>query len=190
MDENIPLLKLENVSKDFFGNKVLMGINLTVNKGEIVGLVGENGAGKSTMMNIIFGSNVIKDTGGYEGKIFLNGKEVNFQSSFDALDAGIGMVHQEFSLIPGFTAYENIVLNREDKNYNFAVEIFGDRLSTLNREKMKERGLNAIKTLEVNVDINMLVKEMPVGHKQFTEIAREIDRKQTKVLVYALQAFL
>jgi simple sugar transport system ATP-binding protein len=183
MDENIPLLKLENVSKDFFGNKVLMGINLTVNKGEIVGLVGENGAGKSTMMNIIFGSNVIKDTGGYEGKIFLNGKEVNFQSSFDALDAGIGMVHQEFSLIPGFTAYENIVLNREDKNYNFAVEIFGDRLSTLNREKMKERGLNAIKTLEVNVDINMLVKEMPVGHKQFTEIAREIDRKQTKVLV-------
>lgn len=183
MDEKIPLLKLENISKDFFGNKVLVNINLTVNEGEIVGLVGENGAGKSTMMNIIFGSNVIKSTGGYEGKIYLNNKEVNFQSSFDALDAGIGMVHQEFSLIPGFTAYENIVLNREDTNYNFITEIFGDRLSTLNREKMKKRGLDAINTLEVNVDINMPVNEMPVGHKQFTEIAREIDRKNTKVLV-------
>ncbi|UYO99583.1 sugar ABC transporter ATP-binding protein [Oceanotoga sp. DSM 15011] len=183
MNEKVPLLKLENISKDFFGNKVLNDINLTIEQGEIIGLVGENGAGKSTMMNIIFGSNIIKDTGGYGGKIYLNGSEINFNSSFDALDAGIGMVHQEFSLIPGFTAYENIVFNREDTKYNFMVDIFGDRLSTLNRSKMKERAEKAIKTLEVNVDINMLVNEMPVGHKQFTEIAREIDRKNTKILV-------
>jgi len=177
------LLKMEHVSKDFYGNQVLKDVNLTVKPGEVIGLVGENGAGKSTLMNILFGDSAIYETGGFEGKIFFDGKEVNFSSPFDAIDAGIGMVHQEFVLIPGFTAVENIFLNREPTKYNFLSEIFGDKLNVLDREEMKKRAIEAIKMLEIELDPEMMVKEMPVGHKQFIEIAREIDRKSKKLLV-------
>lgn len=177
------LLKMEHISKDFFENKVLNDVNLTIGRGEIIGLVGENGAGKSTLMNILFGLPVIHETGGYEGRIFLEGKEVKFRNPFEALEAGIGMVHQEFILIPGFTAIENILLNREPARYNVLSELFGDRLNVLNRKEMRERAVEAIQTLGVAIDPEMLVNEMPVGHRQFTEIAREIDKKETKLLV-------
>ena len=177
------LLKMEHISKDFYGNKVLKNINILVRPGEIIGLVGENGAGKSTLMNILFGDSVIHETGGFEGKIFFDGKEVNFSSPFDAIDAGIGMVHQEFIFIPGFTATENILLNKEPIKYNLFSEIFGDKLNVLNREEMKKRAIEAIKMLEIELDPEMIVKEMPIGHKQFIEIAREIDRKSLKLLV-------
>jgi len=177
------LLKMEHVNKDFYGNRVLKNINISVRPGEIIGLVGENGAGKSTLMNILFGDPIIHETGGFEGKITFDGKEVNFSSPLDAIDAGIGMVHQEFIFIPGFTATENILLNKEPTRYNFFSEIFGDKLNVLNREEMKKRAIEAIKMLEIELDPEMIVKEMPVGHKQFIEIAREIDRKSMKLLV-------
>ena len=177
------LLKMEQVSKDFYGNKVLNNINISIRSGEIIGLVGENGAGKSTLMNILFGDPIIHETGGFEGKIIFDGKEVNFASPFDAIDAGIGMVHQEFIFIPGFTATENILLNKEPTKYNFVSEIFGDKLNVLDREEMKKRAIEAIKILEIELDPEMIVREMPVGHKQFIEIAREIDRKLLKLLV-------
>ncbi|MCB1223252.1 MAG: sugar ABC transporter ATP-binding protein, partial [Mesotoga sp.] len=183
MDEKQYLLKMENISKEFFGNQVLKDVTLSVGKGEIVGLVGENGAGKSTLMNILFGLPVIQETGGFQGRILLDDVEVNFTSPFEAIEAGIGMVHQEFILIPGFTATENILLNRESTNYNIFVEVFGERLRTLNREEMHKRAVAAIEKLEVQLDPDMLVSEMPVGHRQFTEIAREMDRKSTKLLV-------
>ncbi len=177
MDEKQYLLKMENISKEFFGNQVLKDVTLSVGKGEIVGLVGENGAGKSTLMNILFGLPVIQETGGFQGRILLDDVEVNFTSPFEAIEAGIGMVHQEFILIPGFTATENILLNRESTNYNIFVEVFGERLRTLNREEMHKRAVAAIEKLEVQLDPDMLVSEMPVGHRQFTEIAREMDRR-------------
>ncbi|MBA7523031.1 Xylose import ATP-binding protein XylG [subsurface metagenome] len=177
------LLKMEHVSKNFYGNKVLKNINVSVRPGEIIGLVGENGAGKSTLMNILFGDPIIHETGGFEGKIIFDGKEVNFSSPLDAINAGIGMVHQEFIFIPGFTTTENILLNKEPTRYNFFSEIFGDKLNVLNREEMKKRAIEAIKMLEIELDPEMMVKEMPVGYKQFIEIAREIDRKSMKLLV-------
>ena len=135
-----PLLRMEGVGKSYYGNRVLKNVNLTLGKGEILGLVGENGAGKSTLMNILFGMTVIRNTGGYEGKIYIDGKEANFASPFDALDEGIGMVHQEFSLIPGFTVAENVVLNREPMKYNPLVEAFGERLSTIDRPEISSCG--------------------------------------------------
>ncbi|MCX7828198.1 MAG: sugar ABC transporter ATP-binding protein [Thermanaerothrix sp.] len=176
-------MRLEHVGKEYYGNRVLADVSFTLNPGEALGLVGENGAGKTTLMKILFGMPVIHQTGGYEGKIFFDGQEVSFKSPFDALDAGIGMVHQEFSLIPGFTATENILLNRESTLYNPLVEVFGDRLRTLDRPVMKERAQKAISVLGVDIDPDTLCSEMPVGHKQFTEIAREIDRSNTKLLV-------
>jgi simple sugar transport system ATP-binding protein len=135
------------------------------------------------MMKILFGMPDIADTGGFEGKVFFDGAEVKFRNPFDALDAGIGMVHQEFSLIPGFTAAENILLNRESTKYNPLVEIFDERISTLDRSKMRERAMKAIDTLGVELDPDTLTSEMPVGHKQFTEIARELDRSLMKLLI-------
>src|SRR5262245_47458036 len=95
-------LELRSVVKEYEGNRVLKGVSLTVREGEIHALVGENGAGKSTLMNILFGMPVIWETGGYQGEILLGGAPARFRSPAEAMDAGIGMVHQEFMLLPGF----------------------------------------------------------------------------------------
>ncbi|MBQ9565075.1 MAG: sugar ABC transporter ATP-binding protein [Synergistaceae bacterium] len=178
----VPLLKLENIGKEYYGNRVLNNVNFSLDEGEILGLVGENGAGKSTLMNILFGMPVIAATGGYEGNVIFDGHPVRFTSPTQALAAGIGMVHQEFSLIPGFTATENIQLNREELNPSLLEYIFSHRMSTLDRDAMRARADTAIKTLGVDISPDMVVAEMPVGYKQFIEIAREIDREQTRLL--------
>lgn len=177
------LLKIENLSKSFGENKVLKDINLDVKEGEIVGLVGENGAGKSTLMKCIFGMPVILETGGYGGNILIDGEKVNFKSPFEALEAGIGMVHQEFSLIPGFKASENVVLNRESTKDSLLEKLFGSRIKAIDRKGVESRANNALSTLGVDIDVNTVITEMPVAHKQFTEIAREIERENTKLLV-------
>lgn len=181
-NENIRL-KVEGIGKQFEGNRVLKDINFSLEKGKILGLVGENGAGKSTLMKILFGMNVIADTGGYEGNIYLDGEKINFKSPLDALKAGIGMVHQEFSLIPGFTTTENILLNMEKTKPSIISRILGKRLETIDMPTMRKRAQNAIETLGVQLDPDTLVSEIPVGHKQFIEIAREIDREKVKLLV-------
>ncbi|MDC7286751.1 sugar ABC transporter ATP-binding protein [Blautia schinkii] len=178
-----PLLEMKNVKKSFFENQVLSDINFKLEEGEVLGLVGENGAGKSTLMKILFGMDVIRETGGYEGDILINGEKVQFNTPFDALAAGVGMVHQEFSLIPGFTATENIVLNREQKKKNVLSEVFGDRLDTLNRGQMSETAAEAIDKMGFQIDADMSINNMPVGHKQFTEIARELSKENLKLLI-------
>ncbi len=181
-EENV-LLKVEDVGKEFGGVPVLKGINFSLEKGQILGLCGENGAGKSTLMKILFGMNVIAETGGYEGNIYLEGQKIQFRGPLDALRAGVGMVHQEFSLIPGFTTAENLLLNTEITRPSVISKVFGKKLETLNIPAMRNRAKNAIARLEVDLDIDTMVSEMPVGHKQFIEIAREIDRDNVKLLV-------
>ena len=183
INDNTPLLEMRNIKKDFFGNQVLTDINFTLKAGEVLGLVGENGAGKSTLMKLLFGMDVIRETGGYGGDVLINGEKVNFSTPFDALNAGIGMVHQEFSLIPGFTATENILLNREPMKKNIISEVFGDRLNTLDYKAMAERSSQAIDKMGVKIDADMVISVMPVGHKQFTEIARELSKEQLKLLI-------
>jgi len=183
MGQTGPLLSVKNVSKEFYGNVVLQDVSFDLHEGEILGLVGENGAGKTTLMRILFGMPVIAETGGFKGTIEIDGRPVSFSSPFDALDAGIGMVHQEFSLIPGFSTTENIVLNRESMRPSLLNEVFGERMSILDRTLMRQRSESAIAKLGVTLDPDMLVTEMPVGHKQFTEIAREISRDHSRILV-------
>ena len=175
-----PLLEMKGISKEFSGNKVLNDINFKLYPGEILGLVGENGAGKSTLMKILFGMDEIRETGGYGGEILIDGKKVTFNSSEDAIKAGIGMVHQEFSLIPDFTVGENILLNREPEKYSVMSELFGKRLNTLDRKEMQRRALKAIERLGVELDANKKISGLPVGYKQFTEIARELSKEDDK----------
>lgn len=175
-DKKIPLLEMKNISKDFSGNQVLNDINFSIQKGEILGLVGENGAGKSTLMKILFGMDEIRTTGGYGGQVIIKGEVVNFNSSLDALEKGIGMVHQEFSLLPDFSAAENIVLNREPLKPSIMSELFGDRMNSLNRDEIDAIAKTSIEKLGISLDTSMKVSSMPVGHKQFTEIARELSK--------------
>ncbi|MBQ1492992.1 MAG: sugar ABC transporter ATP-binding protein [Blautia sp.] len=180
--ENAPLLRMKGIQKNFFGNQVLSDINMELNEGEVIGLCGENGAGKSTLMRILFGSPDIRETGGYGGEIYFAGEKRDFASPFEAIGAGIGMVHQEFSLIPGFTTTENILLNREPRAKSLLPE-GAHRTYLLDRAKMEVEAKEAIEKLGVALDQKMIISEMPVGHMQFTEIARELSKDQLKLLI-------
>ncbi len=183
MEEKV-VLKLDNIEKEYFGNKVLKGVNLTVKAGEIHALVGENGAGKSTLMNIIFGMPVIHSTGGYKGEIEFDGQKVEVKSPKDAMNLGIGMVHQEFMLLPGFTITENIKLNREITKHNALSKILGPSLKTLDIEAMRKDSQKALTQLGMTVDDWLPIAGLPVGYMQFVEIAREIDKENMKLLVF------
>lgn len=179
------ILKMNNIGKEYYGNKVLKGVNIFVEKGEVHGLIGENGAGKSTLMNILFGMPVIHSTGGYSGEIFLSGKQMDIKSPFEAMNMGIGMVHQEFMLIPDFTITENIKINREITQDNCFSKLFkSDRLKTLNQRAMAKDTRQALNRVGLNIDEWVTIAGLPVGHMQFIEIAREIDKTDLKLLVF------
>ncbi|MDY5482627.1 MAG: sugar ABC transporter ATP-binding protein [Otoolea sp.] len=182
MSEN--LLEFKNVSKSFYGNQVLKNINMTLKKGEVHALIGENGAGKSTLMNILFGMPAIHETGGFEGTVEIEGKEMHIRSPHDAMLEGIGMVHQEFMLIPGFTITENIKLNREITKGNVVSKILGKRLEGLNYKQMNSDAQQALQMLDMDIESYTKVAGLPVGHMQFIEIAREIDKEGVKILVF------
>ncbi|MBA3061901.1 MAG: sugar ABC transporter ATP-binding protein, partial [Atribacteria sp.] len=175
---------MKNINKEYFGSKVLKNINITVNEGEIRSLVGENGAGKSTLMNILFGMPLIHNTGGFKGKIFFNGEKVDIKSPWSAMDLGIGMVHQEFMLLPGFSITENIKLNREQTKHNLLSKLFGPKLKSLDFVSMRKDSRFVLDALDLSIDEMLPVAGLPVGYMQFIEIARELDKKYTKLIVF------
>ncbi len=184
MDEQY-LLSMNNISKEYFGNRVLKGVNLQVKPGEIHALVGENGAGKSTLMNILFGMPVIFSTGGFEGEIQINGEPTPIESPHKAMDCGIGMVHQEFMLIPEFNVTENIKLGREIGETTALSRIFGKSLEMLNWHKMNRDARASLDSIGMsNIEEYAKIAGMPIGYKQFVEIAREIDKTGIKLLVF------
>lgn len=179
------VLQMKNIEKEYYGNKVLKGINLDIKPGEIHAIVGENGAGKSTLMNILFGMRVIQDTGGYEGEVIIDGELVKTKTSEDVMALGVGMVHQEFMLIPDFTVAENIKLNREKTISNTISKItHNSSLEFLNIKQMNKESRAALDVLGMNLSEKTKVSVLPIGHKQFVEIAREIDKKDIKLLVF------
>lgn len=176
---------MNNVAKEYYGNRVLKGINLKVKPGEIHALLGENGAGKSTLMNILFGMPVIHSTGGFEGDVLINGEKVDVKSPIEAMNIGIGMVHQEFMLVPGFTITENIKLNREITKSNIVSTLLkNDSLKTVDIKAMGHDARIALDTLGMDISEWTKIAGLPVGHMQFVEIAREIDKKGIKLLVF------
>ena len=179
------LLSLNNISKEYYGNRVLKGVNLHIKPGEIHALVGENGAGKSTLMNILFGMPVIFSTGGFEGEILINGKPTSIDSPHTAMECGIGMVHQEFMLIPEFNVTENIKLGREIGEPTAFSKIFGKLLDKMNWTQMSSEARKSLDSIGMmNIEEYTKVAGMPIGYKQFVEIAREIDKTGIKLLVF------
>ena len=109
-------VELHNISKTFPGNvQANKDVTIQVRKGEVLAILGENGAGKSTIVNILYGL-ISKDAG--SGKILINGEEVFLKSPQDAISRGVGMVHQHFKLIPPLSVTENVVLGLEPRDRN------------------------------------------------------------------------
>ncbi|HYM81191.1 MAG TPA: sugar ABC transporter ATP-binding protein [Candidatus Limnocylindria bacterium] len=181
---NQPVLELRHVSKDYYGNRVLKDVSLAVRPGTIHALVGENGAGKSTLMNVLFGMPVIRDTGGYQGDVVLGGETVRFSAPEQAMAAGIGMVHQEFMLIPGFSIAENIKLNREPTKPTLLSRVAGPKLERVDRRQCGADARAALDLVGLSVDEWIEVAGLPVGHKQFVEIAREVDKRNVRLLIF------
>ena len=177
------ILQMNHITKQYFGNAVLKDVSINVRQGEILALVGENGAGKSTLMNVLFGMPVIYSTGGFEGEVLVEGEPVHIQSPFDAMRYGIGMVHQEFMLIDGYSVAENIKLNRENLRHTLAGKVLGKQLTPLDRETMQKESEETLRDLGISIPATEMVGRLSVGSKQFLEIARELDKKNIRLVV-------
>ncbi len=152
-----PAIELRNITKTFGHVVANKDVCLTVNRGEILSILGENGRGKTTLMNMISGI-YYPD----EGQIFIDGEEVVIRSPKDAFDHRIGMIHQHFKLVDVFTAAENIVLGLEEKRYNLK------QSAARIREISEQYGFD--------VDPNKKIYDMSVSEKQTVEILKVLYR--------------
>lgn len=177
------VLEMKGISKEYFGNPVLKDVSIRVRPGEIMALVGENGAGKSTLMNILFGMPTIHSTNGFKGEIRIDGETVQISSPLDAMRHGIGMVHQEFMLIDDYEIAENVKLNRENLKKGILRKLFGDKAGVLDRRAMKEETAATLDEVGLNIDAATHTGSLPVGYKQFIEIARELDKNNVRLIV-------
>lgn len=165
------VLEAKNIHKTFNNTiKALQGVNLEIKKGEIHALCGENAAGKSTLMNILYGM-FSPDM----GEIWLDGKICNITHPADAIDYGIGMVHQHFQLIPDFTALENIILGKEKKYTN----AFGN----INYNKAREDVEKILEKLDIEMDLNKKAGEMTIGFQSKIEIVKTLFRG-AKIIIF------
>ncbi|WP_346707718.1 ATP-binding cassette domain-containing protein [Massilistercora timonensis] len=162
------LLQMKNISKEFPGVKALDNVSLTLKRGTVHALMGENGAGKSTLMKCLFGM-YSKDSGTIE----LEGKEVSFKNSKEALESGVAMVHQELNQALKRNVMDNIWLGRYPKIGGLMV----------NEKKIYQDTLDVFKELEIDVDPKRIMSTMPVSQRQMVEIAKAVSF-QSKVIVF------
>ena len=161
------VLSIRGMSKSFGRNKVLKHIDMDVPRGSIMGLMGENGAGKSTMMKCLFGT-YQKD----EGTIILDGKEISFTGPKDALENGVAMVHQELNQALKRSVMDNIWLGRYPKKGPMVDE-----------KKMYDDTKALFDKLEIDVDPKRIMSTMPVSQRQMAEIAKAVSFN-SKIIVF------
>lgn len=157
--ETINELRVEHVSKSFPGIKALDDINLKVGQHEVLALVGENGAGKTTLMNVIMGLYQPD-----EGSIYINGEKVNFKSPNDAFEYGIGMVHQQYMLVPNMTVLENITLGMKESWKKARID------SAMVRQKIDE----VSQKYGLKVDPDAYIWQLSVGEQQRVELVKTL----------------
>ncbi|MGE0846765.1 MAG: ABC transporter ATP-binding protein [Flavobacteriaceae bacterium] len=153
-------LSLEGITKTFGRLKANDDVNLHVRAGSVHAILGENGAGKSTLMNVLFG--LYKPDA---GRILLDGEEVSFASPRDALEAGIGMVHQHFKLVGPLTVIENVVLGSRDDG------------AVLNLRQGARRLVELAERFGFEIDPHVPVSKLPVGMQQRVEILKLLYRE-------------
>ncbi len=163
VEKTVPALEMRDISKNYPGVRALDGVSFSINPGEVHALVGENGAGKSTLMKILAGAET-RDS----GEILLEGKPVQITSPIEAMDLGIGIIYQEFNLVPYMSAAENIFLGREPK-----ASIPG----FVNFRKMYDDAQRMIDSLGVKLDVRSPVNRLSVAQQQMVEIAKATSRK-------------
>ncbi len=156
-------VEMQGIYKYFPSTNVLANkhVDLAVNQGEVHALVGENGAGKTTLMNILYG--LIRPD---QGRIRVNGQEVQINHPDDAIRLGIGMVHQHFKLVPSFTVAENIMLGMEPHT-----------LGVLRKRDESEQVRRLSEEFGMPVDPNVRIRELPVGMQQRVEILKALQRR-------------
>ena len=161
------ILSIRGMCKSFGRNRVLDHINMDVKRGSIMGLMGENGAGKSTMMKCLFGT-YQKD----EGRIILDGKEINFSGPKEALENGIAMVHQELNQCLERSVVDNLFLGRYPKT----------SLGVIDEARMKKEASDLFRQLNMTVNLTQPMKYMSVSQRQMVEIAKAISY-HSKIIV-------
>ena len=154
------LLEMRGIRKSFYGNEVLHSVDLTLEAGTVLALMGENGAGKSTMMNILVG--IHKRDG---GTIRIDGQEVNIESPHDAQKLGIAMIHQELSSVVEMSVAENIYLGREPVKNGF-----------IDYRKMYKDTEELLKNLNINLNPKTKMGKLRVADQQLVEIAKEVSQ--------------
>ena len=164
------ILRTEGIAKRFGGVVALRGIDMHLNRGEVLGLVGDNGAGKSTFVKILCGFQRPD-----EGRIFVEGREVSFHSVKDARAVGIETVYQDLALVPQLTVYENLFLNRELTSYG--------KVGVLSRRRMRNMARQYLDNIKVNMpDLNQEVEMLSGGQRQAVAVARAT-RLNAKILL-------
>ncbi len=149
-------LEMHGISKSFGGVAALRDVDFVLRSGEIHGLVGENGAGKSTLMKIIAGLHAQ-----YQGRMAIDGRDVHFRSARDALAAGIGMVHQELSIVPDLTVAENVYLGKQPTRNGF-----------VDWRAMIAGASEQLASLGIDVDPRARMGSLAIGLQQLIELAR------------------
>lgn len=177
------LLEMRHINKSFGEQKVLNDINLKLEKGKIHVLLGENGAGKSTLMNILFGMPSIWKSGGFSGEILFEGNPVIIKNTLEAIHLGIGMVHQEFMLVEELTVYENIMLGEEFIKSTLISKLFGKNFSFVDKSSMEKETEKILLKMGISIDCSAKISSLPLSYRQMVEIAREIRKKGTKLLI-------
>lgn len=166
--ESDVLLQMTDICKSFPGVKALDHVSLTVRRGTVHALMGENGAGKSTLMKCLFGI-YFKD----EGTTLLEGREVNFKSSKDALENGVAMVHQELNQALKRSVMDNLWLGRYPTTAGFMV----------NEHTMLQETKRVFEELEIDVDPHQIMSTLPVSKRQMVEIAKAVSYN-AKIIVF------
>ena len=161
------ILRVEHLRKSFPGVLAVDDLSFSLKQGEVIALLGENGAGKSTLTKMICGA--FKPD---YGSIFLDGREVAFDSSHDAMKSGIAMVYQELSLTGEMSVDENIFMNRQPIN----------AVGLIKKAKLNEDTQHYIDMFHINAEPGTLVKHLPGGEQQLVEIAKAVSL-QPKVLI-------
>lgn len=157
--EEVPLLQMSGIEKSFPGVRALSGVSLTLRRGEVLALMGENGAGKSTLIRTLGGAHQPD-----AGTISINGSRVDLSSPTAAIAAGIGVIYQEFNLIPALTAWENIFLGRESSGFFVA------------RVHEQKRAAKLFRQLGVTVPLDVPCQQLSVAQQQLVEIAKALSQ--------------